>query len=208
MDDLVVARRSETTGVTYYLPDDAVLDQFDDMNEMSKDDLLLLLDDSNGRLEAAQMLLERFGSKAAQQVLAASEEMMASEVAALARFLETRADGMEAELVRSVEAGGPSATYIATHALMNIKSTSAIPTLLEALRDKKRQGNLSALAGTLAGYGEKLVPALTRTIKSKGHDDAIVLLLKRLGEQDAELLSRLLKDRNRRVREAAKQAKG
>lgn len=207
-DGLVVARRSETTGVTYFLPDDDVLDSFDDMSTMSKDDLLLLLEDANGRLEAAQMLIERFGAPVVSSVLEASEEMMAGEVASLAKFLETRADGLEGELVRCIEVGGPSTTYIASHALVQVKSTSAIPTLLDALRDPKRQGNLEVLATTLAGYGEKLVPALTRTIKSKGHDDAIVLLLQRLGSKDEELLNGLAKDRNRKVREAAKAARG
>jgi hypothetical protein len=206
-DGLVVARRSETTGVTYFLPDDDVLDSFDDMSTMSKDDLLLLLEDANGRLEAAQMLIERFGAPVVSRVLEGSEEMMAGEVASLAKFLETRADGLEGELVRCIESGGPSATYIASHALVQVKSTSAIPTLLDALRDPKRQGNLEVLATTLAGYGDKLVPALTRTIKSKGHDDAVVALLRRLGQRDEELLNNLAKDRNRRIREAAKAAR-
>lgn len=206
-DGLIVARRSETTGVTYFLPDDDVLDSFDDMSTMSKDDLLLLLEDANGRLEAAQMLIERFGAPVVSSVLEGSEEMMAGEVASLAKFLETRADGLEGELVRCIEAGGPSATYIASHALVQVKSTSAIPTLLDALRDPKRQGNLEVLATTLSGYGDKLVPALTRTIKSKGHDDAVITLLKKLGQRDEELLNTLAKDRNRRVRDAAKAAR-
>ena len=156
----------------------------------------------------AQQWSERFGAPVVSSVLEASEEMMAGEVASLAKFLETRADGLEGELVRCIEVGGPSTTYIASHALVQVKSTSAIPTLLDALRDPKRQGNLEVLATTLAGYGEKLVPALTRTIKSKGHDDAIVLLLQRLGSKDEELLNGLAKDRNRKVREAAKAARG
>ena len=207
VDDLVVARRSEATGVTYFLPDDAVLGQFEDMASMSRDDLLLLLEDANGRLEAAQMLIERFGAPVVSEVLAASETMHASEVAALAKFLESRADGLEGELVRCVEGGGPSTTYIASHALVNIRSTSAIPVLLEAMRDSGRQGNRQALANTLSGYGDKLLPPLTRIIKRDGHDEAILELLGALERHQEGTLGKLARDRNRKVREAAKQAK-
>lgn len=207
VEDLVVARRSEHTGVTYFLPDDAVLDQFDDMSSMSKEDLLMLLDDSNGRLEAAQVLLERFGAEVLSLVLIASEEMLAAEVIGLSKFMESRADGMETELVRGVEAGGPSATYIATHALAHIRSTSSLPVLLEALRDNKRSGNRKALAEALSQYGDKLLPAIMNLIKRKGHDDAILDVLVALEKREPNTLGKLAKDRHRRVREAGKAAK-
>src|SRR5690554_3378829 len=74
----LVARRSETTGVTYFLLDDALLDTFDDLAEMTFEDLGLLLEDSNGRLEAAQMLVERFEARGANAALQGAENMTRS----------------------------------------------------------------------------------------------------------------------------------
>lgn len=207
VDNLVVARRSESTGVTYFLPDDAVLDTFDDLASMARDDLELLLDDAKGRLEAAQMLIERFGAEGAELALHGAENMTATEVAALARFLETKAEGLEAELVRCVESGGPSATYVAARALVSIRSTPAIPTLLDAYRDEKRRGDKQALARALAQYGDKLLPPLKRAIKKDGHDDALVTLLREMERQHDGLLAELAKDRSKKVRTAASAAR-
>jgi hypothetical protein len=207
VEELVVAKVSENTGVTYFLPDGAVLDQFDSLSTMGREDLLLLLKDAAGRLEAAQMLVERFGAPVVQQVLEASEQMSAPEVAALARFMAARADGLEGELVRCVEAGGPSATYIAARALVEIKSTSAIPVLLGALRDPARAGNRGALADVLVAYEERLMGPLTGILRQDGHDDALLDLLDRYERVWPETLSKLARDRNKRVREAARLAR-
>ncbi|MFP4600339.1 MAG: hypothetical protein ACLFVJ_18940, partial [Persicimonas sp.] len=207
VDQLVVARRSESTGVTYFLPDDAVLDTFDDLASMSREDLELLLDDAKGRLEAAQMLVERFGAEGMRLALEGAENMTTTEVAALARFLETKAEGLEAQLVRCVESAGPSATYVAARALASIRSTSAIPTLLEAYRDEDRGGNRRNLARTLAVYGNKLLPGLKRVIKKEGHDDALVMLLVELERQHDGVLAELAKDRSKSVRRAAEAAR-
>jgi hypothetical protein len=207
VDDLVVARRSETTGVTYFLPDDAVLDTFDDLASMPREDLEMLLDDAKGRLEAAQMIIERFGSEGIQVALDGAENMMASEVVALARFVETKAEGLEAELVRGVESGGPSATYVAGHALARIRSTPAIPTLLDAFCDDKRGGNKEQFARAIAAYGDKLLPPIKRAIKKGGHDDAIVMLLRELERQHDGILGELAKDRSKTVRNAATAAR-
>ncbi len=207
VEELVVAKRSENTGVTYFLPDDAVLDQFDDMESMSKDDLLLLLDDHNGRLEAAQMLLERFGDAVLHEVLEASEEMLAAEVVGLAKFVESRADSMETALVKGVEEGGASSTYIGTYALAGIRSTSALPVLLDALQDTRRSGNRKALSEALARYEDKLYPALINVIKRHGHNDALLDALVSLEARQPDTLGKALKHRHRRVRDAAKAAR-
>lgn len=204
---LVVARRSESTGVTYFLPESAIEDSFDDLAEMAREDLELLLNDANGRLEAAQMLLERFGASATETVLEASETMSAPEVAALAQFVETKADGLEGELVRCVESGGPSATYIAAHALASIKSTTALPALLDALTDKERSGDEIRLAATLADYGEKVIAPLTRAIKRDGSKDGLIQLLVRLEDVEEGTLNQLSKDRSKALREAAREAR-
>lgn len=206
-EELVVARVSENTGVTYFLPDGEVLDQFDSMSTMSREDLMLLLKDANGRLEAAQMLVERFGAPVVQAVLESAEGMNAPEVAALARFMAARADGLEGELVRCVEAGGPSTTYIAARGLVEIKSASAIPVLLGALRDPARAGNRGALADVLVAYGERLMGPLTGILRQDGHDDALLDLLDRYERVWPETLSKLARDRNKRVREAARLAR-
>jgi hypothetical protein len=205
--DLVVARVSENTGVTYFLPEGEVLDQFDSLATMSREDLSLLLKDANGRLEAAQMLVERFGAPVVQQVLEASEQMSAPEVEALARFIAERADGLEGELVRCVEAGGPSATYVGARALVEIKSASAIPVLLSALRDPARAGNRSALADVLVAYGERLMGPLTGILRQDGHDEALLELLERYERVWSGTLDKLARDRNKRVREAARLAR-
>ncbi|QDG53387.1 hypothetical protein FIV42_22365 [Persicimonas caeni] len=207
IDELVVARRSETTGVTYFLPDDAVLDTFDDLASMPREDLELLLEDAKGRLEAAQMLIERFGAEGTQTALEAAEQMNAPQVAALARFVESKAEGLEAELVRCVESGGPSATYIAGRALASIRSTSALPTLLDAYCDDQRRGDKEAFARALATYGKKLLPQLKRTIKKEGHDDALVALIRELERQHEGVLAELAKDRSKKVRAAANEAR-
>ncbi len=204
---LTVSKRSEVTGVTYFLPDDAVLDQFDDLASLSREELVSLLDDPKGRLEAAQLLIERFGAPCVATALERSEQMSAPEIAALARFVETRADGLEVELVRAVEQGGPSATYIAARALVSIRSTSAIPTLLDAARDPARQGNLQALVAALGGYGDRLVPQLMRLIKRDGHDDALIAIIQAVEQRSAGAIARLARDRNKRVREAARLAR-
>jgi len=207
VDDLVVGKRSEATGVTYYLPDEAVLDTFDDLADMPREDLEKLLQDPKGRLEAAQMLIERFDSDVVPTVMEAAERMAAPEVTALARFLETKADGLEPELVRGVESGGPSATFIATRALADIKSQSAIPTLVEAYRDSDRQLNRPAMARTLAGYGDKLVPAVTRSIREHGVDEHIVMLLQYLEDESSGLLDEIDDDRSDAVSDAVGRAR-
>lgn len=204
---LVVARRSESTGVTYFLPDSAIMDSFEDLASMSREDLISLLDDPKGRLEAAQMLVERFGATALVEVLSRAENMQAPEIAALAKFIESKADGLEGTLVRALQNVGPGGTYVITYALAAVGSSSAIPSLLDALRDPKRQGNRGALARTLSAYGDKLVPQLMRVIKNDGHDEALAMLLAALDKQDQGLLNRLAKDRHRKVREAAKEAR-
>ena len=206
-DALVVARHSESTGVTYFLPDQDILDSFDDLSAMSKEDLISLLDDARGRLEASQMLIERFGASVLGEVLGRAEELQGPQLVALTRFVESKADGLEGSLVRALESAGPSATYVVTHALTRIASSSAIPALLDALRDPKRQSARQALARAMASYGERLMPALMRIIKNDGHDDALALLLFELDRRDPGLLNRLAKDRHRRVREAAKDAR-
>ena len=207
VDELVVGKRSETTGVTYFLPDDAVLDTFDDLAEMSREDLDKLLEDANGRLEAAQMLIEQFGAEAIPRVMEAAEQMSAPEVTALARFLESKADGLEAELVRTVESGGPSSTFVAARALAKIKSTTAIPTLIEAFRDSDRQLNRQGMARTLATYGKKLKPTLTSSIKKEGVDENVVILLQYLEEEVEGMLDDLADNRSEAVQQAVQRAR-
>lgn len=206
VDELVVSKRSETTGVEYYLPDDAVIDTFDDLADMPREDLERLLEDSNGRLEAAQMLLERFDVDVVPEVLEAAEQMSAPEVTALARFVETKAEGLEPELVRAVETGGPSATFVAARALAHIKSTTAIPTLIEAYRDSDRRLNHRAVARSMASYGAKFVPPLVRSIREDGANDRVVTLLAYLEQQEAGILEELSKERDEEVRDAAERA--
>jgi hypothetical protein len=204
---LIVAKRSESTGITYFLPGDAVLDTFDDLASMSRGDLELLLNDANGRLEAAQMLIERFDSSATAKVMSATENMNAPEVAALAKFLESKAGALEGELVRAVESGGPSAVYVSARALATVKSTTALPALLEAIQDTDRSGDMKQLADAIADYGDKLVPALKRAIKRDGPGEALVTLLSALEDRAEGTLSQFSKDRSKNLREAAKLAR-
>jgi hypothetical protein len=207
-DDLVVARRSEATGVTYFLPDDAVLDTFDDLATMSREDLELLLEDPQGRLEAAQMLAERFGGDAIRTVLEAAEEMNAPEVASLGRFLHTKSDALEPQLVKAVEDNiGPSATLVAARALAAERTQTAIPVLMEAYLDEDRGANKDAMARALAKYGKKLVPPVTRELKKRGSNPLIVTLLMELERSEPGLLDELAKDRSKSVREATQAAR-
>src|SRR5690554_1030778 len=203
----LVARRSETTGVTYFLPDDALLDTFDDLAEMTFEDLGLLLEDSNGRLEAAQMLVERFEARGANAALQGAENMTTIEVAALARFVEGKAQRLEVELLDYLEQAGPSATYIIARALAGIASEAAIPALILAFRDPKRSGNVRNLARVIAKYGEAVLPQLKRSIRDDGHDASTSILLTELERLYPGLLARLAMDRSKKVRRAASAAR-
>lgn len=203
----LVARRSETTGVTYFLPDDALLDTFDDLAEMSFEDLALLLEDSNGRLEAAQMLVERFEARGAQTALQGAENMTTIEVAALARFVEGKAERLEADLLDLLGEAGPSATYIIARALAGIASEAAIPALISAFRDPARSGNVRNLARVIAKYGEAVLPQLKRSIRDDGHDASTSILLAELERLYPGLLARLAMDRSKKVRRAASAAR-
>ncbi len=205
--DLVVSKHSESTGVTYFLPHDAVLDTFDDLASMPREDLELLLNDSNGRLEAAQMLIERFGGTVTPKVLEKCEEMTEGEVAALASFLETKAGALEGELVRAVESSGPSGVYVAASALAKVRSTSAIPALLDAYGDPKRVTDPERLALAIASFGDKLLPSLKRAVKRDGPNEKLVTLLAHLEDEAEGTLQDLSRDRSKNLREAAKLAR-
>lgn len=204
---LVVARQSESTGVTYFLPDDASVDSFDDVAGMDREDLELLLDDPKGRLEASQVLLERFGAEAVTRVMEGAETMSSPEVAALARFVETKSDSLEGELVRSLGTMGPSGSYIAVHALSAIRSSTAIPAILDILRDPTRHGDVQRLVRVIAQYGDRLLPALTRAIKRDGTAAEYVELLAAIEDVQGGTLANLSKDRSKVLRDAARLAR-
>ncbi|MFB6264639.1 MAG: CpXC domain-containing protein [Bradymonadaceae bacterium] len=206
VDTMVVGKRSEATGVTYYLPEAEVIDSFDDLADVPRDDLIKLLDDPNGRLEAAQMLIERFDASVVPDVMETAEKMTAAEVAALARFLETKAEGLEAELVRSVESAGPNGTFAATRALAQVRSTSALPTLVRTYRDDSRDFDVEKMARALAGYEDKILPTLRQSIQREGVDERVVRLIRELDERDESLVERLENDRSEEVQRAASRA--
>ena len=201
----VFSRTSEKTGVTYFVPDADVIGVFEDIAELGREDLERLLDDPNGRLEAAQVLLTRFSEEAGmlELVMTAAEEMTAGEIAALARFVECTCDNLEAPLIRVLESSGPSATYVAARALAASRSRPALPLLLAALRDGSRELNREAVARTLVqGYGADLLPELTRTIEEQGADEPLLLLLSALERHHVGTLERLSRDGHERVRQA------
>lgn len=206
VDSLVVSKRSESTGVTYFLPDESLLDSFEDLSEMSREDLELFLDDANGRLEAAQMLIERFEQEAVGTVLAASEQMSVAEVVALAKFFESKADTVEAELVRCLSSVGPSATYIIARTLAASRNSVALPALLEAFLDPKRRGNADALARALSRFSASLLPPLTRALKKTPEDEYLILLLTCVEDVRKGTIAELSRDRSKPLREAAKLA--
>ncbi|MEZ4460620.1 MAG: hypothetical protein R3E66_13010 [bacterium] len=204
---LVVARQSESTGVTYFLPDDAIVDSFDDVAGMGREDLELLLADAKGRLEASQVLLERFGADAVTTVLESAETMNSPELAALARFVETKGDSLEGELVRSLGTMGPSGSYVAVHALSAVRSSTAIPAILDVLHDPARQGDVHRLVRVVSQYGDRLLPALTRAIKRDGTAAEYVDLLAALEDVQGGTLANLSKDRSKVLRDAARLAR-
>lgn len=204
---LIVAHRSENTGVTYFLPEDAVLDSFSDMDTMDQADLELLLDDERGRIEAAQVLVDRFGDGVVATVLEHSAKMSPQEIAALARFMETKAGSLEGELVRCLELKEPNAVYIAAYALSGIRSASAIPVLVDILSDASRYGDLHRLVETLSQYGERIVPALSRAIKRDGIQEPFTQLLASLETVHPGTLSNLSKDRSKVLRDSARLAR-
>ncbi len=211
-DDLVVARHSEQTGITYFLPESALIDSFDDMASMSQEDLELLLEDGSGRLEASQMLIERFGKDALPAVLAAVENMNATEVAALARFTESRADDLIPDLIAGLDTCGPSTLYITARALVarrtnNPQVNEAIPTLLAATLDPARAANQQALLQTIAQFGDQLVAPLMRAIKQNVGDKALIALLSLLENERPGTIAEFARDRSKPLRDAAASAR-
>ncbi len=210
-DDLVVARHSEQTGITYFLPESALIDSFDDMATMSQTDLELMLEDGSGRLEAAQMLLERFGKTALPAVFTAADTMNATEVAALSRFAETRAKDLIPELVDAIDRCGPSALYIAARALVAQRDVSgvntAIPALLNALIDPERGANQPQLVQTIAHFGDSLVQPLMRAIKQNVADKSLIALLGQLESERPGTLAEFARDRSKPLRDAAVSAR-
>ncbi len=206
IEGLIVSRQSEATGVTYFLPDEAVMDTFDDLSSMERADLVLLLKDKEGRLEAAQILVERFGADALTEVLEASEDMNAAQITALAQFIEVRADTLEAALSQALDSAGPAATFIAARALASIGSAAALPRLLEAVGDPRRRGHGRRLADCLASFGDKLLPPLTRALKRDPDDQDLLVVLAALEESRSGTLDEMASDRSKALRSAARQA--
>lgn len=207
VEGLVVSRRSEATGVTYFLPDEAVMDTFDDLSSMERDDLVLLLKDDNGRLEASQVLLERFGADVLLEVMEAAEEMNAAQMTALIRFVEVRADGLEAALMQALDDAGPAGTRLAARALAYIGCTAALPRLLDAVRDPNRRGYGRNLAHCLARFGDKLLPPLSRALKSSPDDPDLLSVLAALESVRPGTLEEMASNRNEGLKRAAEEAK-
>jgi hypothetical protein len=59
----------------------------------------------------------------------------------------------------------------------------------------------------LVAYEERLMGPLTGILRQDGHDDALLDLLDRYERVWPETLSKLARDRNKRVREAARLAR-
>ncbi len=206
LDKQVVERPCNETGVTYYLPAGAGTgDHFDDLLAADRDTLTDALNDSARRLEASQILLEKFGASAVAEVLEAAEELNGSQVAALARFTQARADGLEGALMQSLDSAGPSATLVAARGLASIGSTASMPRLLDAARDPARRG--PALAHCLALFEDKLVPLLSRALKKNPDDDDLVAVLAALEQTRKGTLDELANERDDELKEAASKAR-
>jgi hypothetical protein len=203
----VQSRHSESTNITYFIYDEEIIDSFEDLTKLGRDDLERLLEDSNGRLAAAQMLIERYGASAVPSILATSETMIAGEIEALGSFLETKANGLEGEMARVLESGGPTAIYLSSRVLSSLKSTSALPALLKALRDPARSEFRSRMIREIGRYGSKLSHIVSQSIRREGTDDALLGLLVEMETNRPGTLSRMAKDRSKKLREAARLAR-
>ncbi len=202
-----VSHRCDATELTYYLPQSQQPDGFSELMEQDRDDLEAALDDAGRRVEAAQVLLERFGPDAVDVVLDVVEEMNDAEVAAVARFVEARADGLEAALMRMLDSAGPCATFIAARALAAIESTAAIPRLLEAVQDPQRRGDDAKLVECLALFGDKLVPPLSQQLKKSPKDEHLLEVLAALEKVREGTIEELSGDQNQQLQKAAGRAR-
>ena len=203
-----VSRRAEESGVTYFLHDaDAVDDTFDDLMAVDADQVREALDDSDRRLVAAQVLIEKSGPEVVDEVLALADEMPVVEVAALARFVQARIDGLEAALTQAIDSSGPAGVFIAAYSLAAIESTAAIPRLLEAVRDPERRSREWSLAGCLARFGDKLVPPLRQALTEAPEDEGLLAVLAELEKVRQGAIDEVAKGQGDALRRAGDRAR-
>lgn len=202
-----VSRRSDESGVSYFVPEDRQNDEFDELMEADREDVEAALEEADRRVEAAQVLIERFGDGAVDVVLEAADKMDESGVSALARFVEARADGLEAVLMRVLDETGPNGTFIAARALAAIESTAAIPRLLEAVCDPDRSGDEGRIARCLALFGDKLVPPLSEQLQETPEDQDLLEVLAGLEQLRSGTIDELAGQRDEQLQEAADRAR-
>lgn len=207
LDELIIEHTVSASGTTYFLVDTALIEDLPAMEKAKRSDLQSRLGDPAGRLEVAQVLVERFSPDALSDVLEESEKMSSAERDALARFLEARAERLTAHLTNLLPTAGAAATLIIARALVKGEHTDAVDALLNALGDEHQRGNPAELASALAGFGDALVDPLSRAIKSSPEDEHLALALAHLDAARPGTLDALSSDRSKHLRRAAKRAR-
>ncbi|RVU42550.1 hypothetical protein EA187_15275 [Lujinxingia sediminis] len=207
VDQVIIEHTVPASGTTYILVDTARIEDLPVMEKARRGDLQARLGDPAGRLEVAQVLVERFSPHALSDVLEASENMSSVERDALARFMEARAERLTAHLSNLLPTAGAAATLIIARTLVKAGHTDAINALLKALGDEHQCGNPAELASALAGFGDALVDPLSRAIKSSPEDEHLALALAHLEAARPGTLDALSSDRSKHLRRAAKRAR-
>lgn len=205
--ELTVSRRDEDSGVTYFLPRDAGDDYFAQMMDADRGVVKDALGDPQRGVEAAQVILERFGDERLDEVLEAAEEMVPAERAALARFCEARADDLEAALMQRIDDLGRCGAFIAIRALAAVGSTAAIRRLIELVRQHGADAEDPELAQCLALFGDKLVPPLSKALKDDADDETLLFVLSALERARSGTMEEMADDRSEQLQEAVARAR-
>ena len=112
--------------------------------------------------------------------------------------------GLEAALIQSLDEAGTSGTYIGALALSAIGSTGALPRLIDALTDPNRRGHGRRLAKTLARFGDKLLPPLSRALKASPEEYSLLAALEALEQTRPGTIDEFAADRSQNLRTAAR----
>lgn len=187
--------------------EDLVMETFEDLESLERDDLIGLLSDHEGRLEAAQLLVARYGSEVLDEILIAAEEMNTAQIEALSRTFVANAKRVEKGLVQSIKGCGPAALYLGAQALRAAGNNGVLPELIEAARQPASKNDQERLANALVKYGDELLAPLTQALRKSPQDTNLIAILIAFEQVRKGTLKELQQDRDKNIQKAVENAR-